>query len=33
MELIKVEMEVPKECKEIVDVVEGLIGHFMEKKP
>jgi len=33
MDLIKVEMEVPKEAKEMVDAVMSLIGHFVDKKP
>jgi len=33
MDLVKYEMEVPKESKEIVDSVVALVDHFMQKKP
>lgn len=33
MDKIKYEMEVPKEGKEMVDAVMGLVKHFLDKKP
>lgn len=30
---VKVEMEVPKELKEIVDAMNGILAHFVQKKP
>jgi len=33
MDLVKYEMEIPKESKEIVDAMMGLVQHFMDKRP
>ena len=33
MDIIKYELEVPKECKEVIDALEQIAQHFMEKKP
>ena len=33
MDLVKYEMDVPKESKEVVDALIGMVEHFMNKKP
>ena len=33
MELVSVVIEVPKEAKEVVDAVCGVVAHFVNKKP
>lgn len=32
MELVNYEMKVPKELKEVVDLLDGVLGHVMAKK-
>jgi len=33
METVAVTKQVPKDAKEVVDVITGIAGHFLQKKP